>query len=85
LPFHHPRHRPAKTADNSLAIQSFQRAETNICRCAASWPRKPNWVTTTPSAAARTSCHQESPRSTTPTQIATNAATVMAIRRQYQK
>ena len=73
LPFHQPRQSPAKTAERIRAVQSFHAADANICRWAASCPRKPNWVTTTPSATASNSWNQESPRATTATQIATNA------------
>ena len=85
LPFHQPRQSPAKTAERILAIQSFHRAESNICRWDASWPRKPNWVTITPSAAARTSWNQEFPSATIPTHTRQKPTTVTVIRRQYQK
>jgi hypothetical protein len=31
-----------------MLTQSFQRPDLNICRCAASWPRKAIWVMATP-------------------------------------
>jgi hypothetical protein len=53
--------------------QSFQRPDLNICRWAASWPRKAIWVMATASPAALASCHQELP-------IHTKAATQTARR-----
>ena len=62
------------------AVQSFHAPEVKICRCALSCPRKANWVSTTASAAATASCHQESPMTTTATQMPAKAAIVRMIR-----
>ena len=51
--------------------QSFQRPDLNICRCAASWPRKAIWVMSTARTAALASCHQ---RVADPDEAATQAA-----------
>jgi hypothetical protein len=63
-------------------VHAFHAGERNICWCAASCPRNPNWVTTTPSAAASSSWNQELPTTATPHQIRANAVTARAIRLQ---
>ena len=59
-----------KSPETTRAVHSFHRCDAKIWRCAASWPRKPNWASTIANTAASTSWNHELPRTAKTTQIA---------------
>ena len=58
-----------------MLTQSFQRPDLNICRWAASWPRKAIWVISTASTPPEMSCSHESPIQTKAKTQAVRAST----------
>ena len=64
----------------SLEYHSFARLLSKICRCAASWARNPNWLSTTPRTAATTSWYHESPSQMTAATVSSRAAPMAADR-----
>jgi hypothetical protein len=63
-------------------VHSFHALEANIWRWAPSCPRNPNWVTTSPSTAARISWNHELPSMMIAAQTSANAAIQTAMRLQ---
>ena len=69
---------PTSPPASMRAVQSFQAAESKICRCALSWLRKATCVSTSASAPAIRSWNQELPSRPKPTQTAAKAASHQA-------